>query len=65
MPFHDRADTAAVATVITTDQRPPRPAHQQLFDRLWEMIEKCWRKDPSQRPTIREVVTFLEKPYRS
>ncbi|KAF9644609.1 kinase-like protein [Thelephora ganbajun] len=64
VPFYDRTDTAAVVTVITTDERPSRPAHQQLFDQLWEMMETCWRKDPSQRPTIVEVVTFLEKFHR-
>ena len=64
MPFHDRTDTAAVVTVITTDERPSRPGHQQLSDQLWEMIERCWRKNPSERPAIREVVTLLEKSYR-
>lgn len=58
---HDRQDVAAVMTVITTNERPPRPAHQQLFDQLWEVIERCWQNDPSQRPAIREVVAFLEK----
>lgn len=61
VPFHDRQDVAAVMTVITTNERPPRPAHQQLFDQLWEVIERCWQNDPSQRPAIREVVAFLEK----
>lgn len=61
VPFHDRQDVAAVITVITTNERPPRPAHQQLSDQLWEMIERCWQKDPLQRPAIREVVAFLEK----
>ena len=51
--------------MITTNERPSRPAHQQLSDQLWEMIEMCWRRDPSQRPTTREVTTFLEKSYRS
>lgn len=61
VPFHDRQETAAVITVITTNERPLRPVHQELSDQLWEMIEKCWQKDPLQRPTIREVDEFLEK----
>lgn len=54
-------DATAAAAVIFTDERPSRPTHQQLSDQLWQVIEKCWQRDPSQRPTILEVVTFLEK----
>lgn len=61
LPFQNKKETAVVVTVITSDERPPRPAHPQLSDELWEMIEKCWRRDPSQRPTIQEIVDFLEK----
>ena len=61
LPFHDSKDTAVVITVITSDERPPRPTHPELSDKLWELIEKCWRRDPSQRPAIQEVVKFLEK----
>ena len=61
VPFHDRQDVAAIITVITTNERPHRPTHKELSDRLWEMIERCWRKDPLQRPTIREAVEFLER----
>jgi serine/threonine protein kinase len=60
LPFYDSKDTAVVVTVITSDKRPSRPAHPQLSDQLWDMIEKCWRRDPSQRATIQEVVKFLE-----
>lgn len=63
-PFHERTDVAIAATVIITDERPSRPTHQQLSDQLWEIIEKCWFRDPSQRPTILEVVTFLERSNR-
>jgi hypothetical protein len=61
MPFHDKSDTEAVVIVTTTNQRPSRPINQELTDQLWEMIERCWREEPSQRPTIREVVALLEK----
>ena len=54
-------DTAVVVAVIAADERPPRPTHPQLSDPLWEMIQKCWRREPSERPTIQEVVAFLEK----
>jgi serine/threonine protein kinase len=61
VPFHDKQNTVAVITAITTDERPPRPTHQELSDQLWELIEKCWQTDPSHRPTIREVVAFMSE----
>ncbi|KAF9784466.1 kinase-like domain-containing protein [Thelephora terrestris] len=60
VPFHGKVDTAVVIAVINGNERPPRPAHQELSDQLWGMIEKCWQKEPSDRPTIRELVAFLE-----
>ena len=60
IPFHDRQSAAVTVAVITANERPPRPGHQELSDQLWEMIQKCWQTNPSQRPTIREVVKFLE-----
>ena len=47
--------------VITTDERPPRPTHKELSGQLWELIQRCWQKNPLQRPTIREVVHILER----
>ncbi|KAF9784463.1 kinase-like domain-containing protein, partial [Thelephora terrestris] len=61
VPFHDKQNTVAVITAISTDERPPRPTHQELSDQLWELIEKCWQTDPSHRPTIREVVAFMSE----
>ena len=61
VPFHGMQDTVAIANVIAKDERPFRPAHRQLSDQLWEMIQRCWRREPSERPTLQEVVAFLEK----
>ena len=65
IPFHDMHGAAVVIAVITTNERPPRPDHQELSDQLWKMIEKCWRMDPSQRSTIQEAVAFLEDKDRN
>ena len=44
---------------------PSRPEHLELSDRMWEMIEGCLKKVPSQRKTIGEVVVALETELRS
>ena len=41
-------------------RRPARPDHPELSDRLWRMIEGCWKVDPTKRKTIDKVVTALE-----
>ena len=43
--------------------QPPRPAHPEVSDRVWEMIKQCWERVPSKRPTIREAVRTLEAGY--
>jgi len=40
--------------------RPGRPDHPELSDRLWKLIEGCWKSDPARRKTIAEVVDILE-----
>ena len=39
--------------------RPHRPAHPEISDGIWNMIEKCWHHIPSQRMSIGEVVGIL------
>jgi len=45
---------------MVNGRRPARPDHPELSDRVWKMIEGCWKSDPAQRKTITEVVTILE-----
>ena len=40
--------------------RPTRPDHPGLSDRVWKMIEGCWKGDPVKRKEITEVVAILE-----
>lgn len=46
---------------LATGDRPPRPSHPELSDKLWEMIERCWDNDPLSRPPIKTVVDILEE----
>lgn len=42
-----------------------RPEHLELSDSMWEVIEGCLKKVPSQRKAIGEVVVALETELRS
>ncbi|KAI9015408.1 kinase-like domain-containing protein [Hyaloraphidium curvatum] len=53
-PFDDVRNVAAIIYRVVFEQgRPDRP--EGVPDRLWELVEECWRQDPAGRPAFREV----------
>ena len=50
----------AVARLILSGARPPRPGHHQISDRVWGIIERCWQSVPSKRMLAGEAVSLLE-----
>ncbi|KAF9777412.1 kinase-like domain-containing protein [Thelephora terrestris] len=56
---HLRADIAAIYA-MSSGTRPPRPHDPELSNRFWDMINKCWANEPSERIPIAEVVSALE-----
>ena len=45
---------------MLSGRRPDRPDHPELTNRVWRMIKRCWKGDPTRRITMAEVVTVLE-----
>ena len=45
---------------ITRGERPPRPTHPTLTDRLWELMNQCWDQDRHNRPRMLEVLFALK-----
>lgn len=59
-PFSGSLDATVVVRVLKGD-RPSRPSHCAGFsNRVWKVVEACWRDSPSRRMTIGEVVTLLD-----
>ena len=58
-PFAGRAEAAVIFSVFQND-RPPRPVHPEVSDRVWNMIQRCWERNPFQRMTAADVVDLLE-----
>ena len=57
LPFHEYTDLAVFLKVLE-GERPPRGVR---FTRsLWEMLERCWAPQPSDRPSIEDVLECLE-----
>ncbi|KAF9646934.1 kinase-like protein [Thelephora ganbajun] len=58
VPFSGKIEVAAVFS-MWMGRRPTRPS--ELSDRLWRVIEGCWKANPARRMTIAEVVVALEE----
>jgi len=62
-PFSGFTDSVITA-MIMDGKRPARPQETQglgLTDSVWDMTRRCWRQDPTRRPTATEVVGLLRK----
>jgi len=58
-PFAGRIEAAVIFSVFNND-RPSRPVHSEVTDRVWAMIQSCWDRDPFQRMTAADAVNILE-----
>lgn len=58
-PFSNIATDAAVCQALAEGQRPQPPPDLQVD--LWELMSKCWRPDPEERPTMPEAVHILSR----
>jgi len=61
-PFHQIRGLTVFARVLEGD-RPPRNA--DFVDILWEMLQRCWVAQASDRPDIEEVLQCLESIWGS
>lgn len=61
-PFHEIGKITALARVLEGG-RPPRDA--DFADILWEMLQRCWVAQASNRPDVEEVLQCLESVWRS
>ncbi|KAF9649159.1 hypothetical protein BDM02DRAFT_3186563 [Thelephora ganbajun] len=52
-PFYGMIEIAAAYSMLNGN-RPPRPDHREVSDRVWYMIERCWNRG--------EVVTVKREP---
>ncbi|KAF9779523.1 kinase-like domain-containing protein [Thelephora terrestris] len=62
-PFFELTGIAARYSMLKGN-RPPRPSRQEISDRLWYMVERCWHAVPTQRISIGELVDLLETELR-
>ncbi|KAF9459519.1 kinase-like domain-containing protein [Collybia nuda] len=71
VPFHTITNDYQIMSRIVAGRRPLRPIVSEpslqscsclgLNDDMWLLIEDCWKKDPTGRPTATEIVSRLPK----
>ena len=69
-PFSNIENIIRVALFVVNGGRPDRYRCVQINDELWNMLQKCWNMNPSQRPSMAslarffaEQVTPMDTPY--
>ncbi|KAG8895299.1 hypothetical protein FRB99_000658 [Tulasnella sp. 403] len=64
-PFHDCKTQGQLLTHIRENKRPPKepeicPNTKESWTYLWQVAERCWDKDPEERPSMEAVYRWLE-----
>ena len=62
-PFPD-CGILAVVTKVSKGERPrrPRDAERTWFkDDIWNLLERCWKRNPEHRPNIADVLRCLKE----
>ncbi|KAG8913619.1 hypothetical protein FRC00_001984 [Tulasnella sp. 408] len=65
-PYHTwRSPGQLIAQVITKNQIPTRADYKSLvlekYPEVWELFVRCWKREPKDRPTAKEIVEVLKK----
>ncbi|KIO31607.1 hypothetical protein M407DRAFT_128692 [Tulasnella calospora MUT 4182] len=57
-PFYRSRAPAAIMLSIASNHTPQPADHPQLPERdpLWDVMRRCWSPDPTQRPSMNEII---------
>ncbi|CAE7162504.1 unnamed protein product [Rhizoctonia solani] len=66
VPYPERRLDAAVIMAVMQGILPNRPIEHLKDDEqgnlVWNLLVKCWSREPSERPSARQVLEALESP---
>ena len=55
MPFHQELPYR-IPFLLSSGKQPSRLSSPKMEDHTWNLIEECWFRDPSKRPTMERIV---------
>ncbi|KAJ7117403.1 kinase-like domain-containing protein [Mycena crocata] len=63
-PYNNIKHTTEVVIRSAKGEQPPRPTGPRVLERglndaLWELLCRCWVNEPSQRPTIQQILDMF------
>ena len=59
VPFHECTRDITVIRKVMSGERPARPSGHEISDDIWKIMKRCWRKDPSTRVSVSDVLDGL------
>lgn len=65
-PFHQLKSTTSIILAITQNQAPRPADHLDMdeTDPLWNLLRECWKAEPKERPTLKQVTRTLDGEIR-
>ena len=63
VPFHPQQGDPAVVKKVLDGERPERPQGGEgrwFKDEIWDLLERCWKHEPSDRPSAQDVLECLD-----
>lgn len=48
-----------ISHLVTSAKHPPRLESPNMEDKVWDLIEKCWEWEPSNRPKMQDIVETI------
>jgi len=58
VPYGEMNANTVALKVVTQGLRPKKPT-EGCPDPFYELMQRCWRKDPEVRPTIDDILNHL------
>ncbi|KAF8702918.1 Protein tyrosine kinase, partial [Rhizoctonia solani] len=64
-PFGQKTRGTKIIQMIGTNKRPERANHAKIDEydnsnEIWQLFEDCWKRQPEDRPSARQIVARLE-----
>lgn len=67
-PFAGDEGTELACEIVFNDKRPQRPINSERLgftNEVWDVLQKCWEKKPSARPSIKDISACLKHAVRT
>lgn len=61
VPFKGKIEYQ-IMRLVASGERSDRLSSPKMEDSTWNLIRDCWKDDPSQRPSMKQIVEKIDSP---